>query len=105
LTRQRFYELRARDTAFAEEWAVAVDEGTDRLEDEAYRRAVEGVPEPIFSRGEVVGERRVYSDRLIEFLVKARRPAVYREQRSSSYGRIRTSCGRSKRLLSASRDK
>jgi hypothetical protein len=80
LSRQRFYELRARDATFAEEWSRAVDEGTDRLEDEAHRRAVEGVPEPIFSRGEVVGERRVYSDRLIEFLLKARRPAVYREQ-------------------------
>jgi hypothetical protein len=79
-SRQRFYELRARDDAFRDDWAAAVDQGTDRLEDEAYRRAVEGVPEPIFSRGEVVGERRVYSDRLIEFLLKARRPAVSREQ-------------------------
>jgi hypothetical protein len=80
LARQRFYELRARDAAFAEEWAVAVDEGTDRLEDEAYRRAVDGVPGPIFSRCEVVGERRVYSDRPVEFLLKARRPAIYRER-------------------------
>jgi hypothetical protein len=79
-SRQRFYELRARDDAFRDDWAAAVDQGTDRLEDEAYRRAVEGVREPIFSRGEVVGERRMYSDRLIEFLLKARRPAVYREQ-------------------------
>jgi peroxiredoxin len=35
----RFYELRAQDEAFAQAWEQAVELGTQRLEDEATRRA------------------------------------------------------------------
>lgn len=47
--------------AFAAEWDEAVDEGTDVLEDVAFRRAVDG------------------SDRLLIFLLKARRPEKFRD--------------------------
>lgn len=49
------------------------------LEDEARRRAVDGVDEPVFQGGELVGHVRRYSDRLLEFLLRGRRPTVYRE--------------------------
>ena len=42
---QRFYELRASDEPFAEAWVEAYEQGTQRLEDEATRRAVEGYDE------------------------------------------------------------
>jgi hypothetical protein len=77
--RQRFYELRERDEAFAEAWSEALDAGTEILEDEARRRAVEGWDEPIYQKGELVGHVRRYSDQLLTLLLRARRPAIYRE--------------------------
>jgi hypothetical protein len=78
-SRQRFYELREADEAFAEAWSQAIDAGTDVLEDEAKRRAVDGWDEPIYQRGDLVGHVRRYSDNLLALLLRARRPAIYRE--------------------------
>jgi hypothetical protein len=80
-SRTRVYELRKTDTAFAAAWDEAEDIATDRLEDEARRRAVEGVAEPLVSAGKLVrgddGQPitvRRYSDNLLLALIKARRP-------------------------------
>ena len=51
----------------------------DRLEAEAYRRANDGWDEPVFYEGEVVGSRRVYSDRLLELMLKAKRGREFRD--------------------------
>ena len=53
-SRTRVYELRKVDPAFAAAWAEAEDIAVDQLEDEARRRAVEGVPEPLVSAGKLV---------------------------------------------------
>lgn len=79
LGRTRLYELRAEDVGFAADWDRAEAEGTEVLEQEARRRAVEGVDEPVFHRGEVVGAVRKYSDTLLIFLLKGRKPEVYRD--------------------------
>jgi hypothetical protein len=44
-SRTRVYELRRADPTFASAWQEAEDIAADRLEDEARRRALEGVPE------------------------------------------------------------
>jgi hypothetical protein len=69
------------DAAFAAAWEEAEETATDRLEEEARRHAVEGVPEPPISGGRLVrdddGQPIVvqrYSDNLILALIKARRP-------------------------------
>jgi len=77
--RRRFYELAKADGEFAAELRDAVQTGTHALEDEARRRAVDGVDEPVFQGGELVGHVRRYSDRLLEFLLKKRDPS-YRER-------------------------
>jgi hypothetical protein len=77
--RQRLYEARDRDEAFAAEWADAYERGTDVLRDELRRRALEGIEEPIVSAGKVVAYKRVYSDRLLELELKRRDPS-YREK-------------------------
>jgi hypothetical protein len=56
------YKRRREDPQFAECWALAVEAGTDVLEDEAFKRAVDGK-----------------SDYLLSMLLKARRPA-YRDK-------------------------
>ena len=75
--RSRCYEVRRRDAAFAAAWADALEEAADRLEMEAFRRAVEGVGEDRFFRGDLVGRVTRYSDRLLMFLLKARRPSTF----------------------------
>jgi hypothetical protein len=73
------YALRKRDASFAEAWAEAEEASTQKLEAEAIRRATEGIEKPVTIAGkrEVI---RTYSDTLLIFLLKARRPDVYRER-------------------------
>jgi len=72
-------KYRAEHEDFAEEWAHAVDAAADRLENEADRRAVEGVSEPIMYKGAVVGFKQNYSDALLMFRLRGLRPDMYRE--------------------------
>jgi hypothetical protein len=50
------------------------------LEDEAVRRGREGHLRPVFHQGKEIGAIREYSDTLLIFMLKARRPAKFREQ-------------------------
>ena len=77
--RQRVYEIRKDDSEFAEKWDAAIDQGTDVLEDEMRRRAYEGVDEPVFHQGRQCGVIRKYSDTLLIFSLKGRRPQKYRD--------------------------
>lgn len=77
--RQYMYEIRAEDADFRKLWDEAVEVGTDALEDEATRRAVEGWEEPVFYQGQQTGVVRKYSDTLLIVQLKARRPQKYRE--------------------------
>ena len=58
----------------------ALNHGTDILEDEARRRAYDGVDEPVFYQGTMVGTVRKYSDALLMFLLRGRKPEVYRDR-------------------------
>jgi len=62
IARTTAYEGRQRDEAFALAWADLEEKATEKLEAEAYNRALGG------------------SDRLMEFLLKARRPDKYRDR-------------------------
>jgi hypothetical protein len=80
-SRTRLYELRKADPAFACAWQEAEEAAVDRLEDEARRRAMEGVPEPLVSAGKLVRDDegqpivvRRYSDHLLLALLKTHRP-------------------------------
>jgi hypothetical protein len=77
LPRQTLYDGRAKDPAFAAAWDRAREIGLDALEDEAIRRAVDGVSQPVFSAGLQCGTVRKYSDLLLMFLLKHRRPHQY----------------------------
>ena len=86
VARSRAYELRDSDEAFALDWLRAQEEAADLLEEEARRRAVEGVDEPVFgSMGQgqgsgQVGTVRKYSDTLLIFLMKGANPEKYRDR-------------------------
>jgi hypothetical protein len=73
-------ELRRTDAEFAARWKEADNLAVERLEAEADRRAVDGTDKPVFYQGQRCGEIREYSDTLLIFRLKARRPEVYRER-------------------------
>ncbi|MEP6910269.1 MAG: hypothetical protein ABI896_07555 [Actinomycetota bacterium] len=78
--RRRFYDLQENDEAFADAWAEAYEQGTQRLEDEATRRGLEGYEEETRdSEGKVIRSVRRFDSALLQQQLRARRPAVYRE--------------------------
>lgn len=79
MARSTVYRLRKNDPAFASVFSEAFEEGIDALEDEARRRAFEGVERPVFYQGKQCGAIREYSDTLLMFLLKGARPGKYRD--------------------------
>lgn len=73
------YDARGSDEAFAAAWDEAEQDSADLLEEEARRRAVEGTSKPLLYQGEIVTTVQEYSDTLLIFLLKARRPEKFRE--------------------------
>lgn len=65
------------DPGFHELAMDALEEFNDMLEQEAIRRAVEGVEEPVFHRGDVAGFVTKYSDTLLAKLLTGRRPEIF----------------------------
>ena len=80
VSRFTLYRARKDDEKFAEAWTVAVDMGTDGLEDEALRRAYIGTDKPVTYQGKITAVFKEYSDTLLMFMLKARRPEIYRDR-------------------------
>ena len=100
--KSRHYRWLEEDPEYAEEFRKAQDEAAQMLEDEAVRRAHDGVEEPVIYQGELCYERedvidpdtgevigskrenplviRKFSDTLLQFLLKAFRPAKYKDR-------------------------
>lgn len=79
IERQMHYRWLAHSPGYAAAFEQAKDRAAQSLEDEAVRRAHQGVLEPKFWQGEMCGHVRVYSDTLLMFLLKGMRPDKYRE--------------------------
>ena len=98
---------RRTDQEFAEAWDMALEEGVDTAEQEAFRRAVEGFREPVIDRGRLVYQVRrnvapdgtetyaavldangqpvpltirKHSDPLLALILKGRRKKLYSER-------------------------
>jgi hypothetical protein len=71
-SRQSAYDLRLRPEAgpFRMAWEAALEHGVKRMADAAFSRAINGVAIPVFYKGEQVGERRHYDERLTMFLLR-----------------------------------
>ena len=78
INRTTMYKFRDEVPGFAMAWDEAIEAGTDKLEDEAYRRAHDGTEKPVFYQGEIVGGVQEYSDNLMKFLLEGRRPDKFR---------------------------
>jgi hypothetical protein len=73
------YNQRRSNPDFRRAWNKATTIGTELLEREAERRAYHGTEKPVFHKGQQCGTITEYSDGLMTFLLKARRPEVYRD--------------------------
>jgi hypothetical protein len=74
------WRMRQSDPGFDQACQDAERRFTDRAERELFRRAIDGVEEPIYQGGKLVGTRLVYSDSLLLAVVKARKPDLYRDR-------------------------
>jgi len=84
LQRSTLYQLRAHDPAFAARWDEARALGIERLEDDAMRRALEGVQKPVFYAGRQIASVQQFNDRLLQFLLKAHKPGTYDRPRTAA---------------------
>ena len=69
LSARSAYHLRTRSPAFAQAWNAAQQLAVGRLSAIAFDRALNGRVEQIYRDGELIGERRVPSDRLLTWLL------------------------------------
>lgn len=68
------------DAAFQDAIEVARVLAGDRMEAEVMRRAFDGIEEPVYQGGRMVGTVRKFSDLLAIFALKAAMPHKYRER-------------------------
>ncbi len=79
MSRYAVYKWRKDHPDFAEAWDEAAKVSVYTLEDEAMRRAVDGVAEPVYYKGERIDTIAKYSDTLLIFLLKGLAPEKYRD--------------------------
>jgi hypothetical protein len=74
IARSTAYKLRLLPEAqsFRVAWEAAMAQGVRLLADTALARALDGVEEPVFWKGEQIGTKRRYNDRLLMFLLQNR---------------------------------
>lgn len=73
----RHYKWIRSDPEYALAIREALEQAADSLEEEAIRRARDGVKEPVYYKGEVVGYVYKYSDSLLQFLLRGLRREKY----------------------------
>jgi len=77
VSRNEMYIHRGKFPKFKEEWIKALSHAVELLEDEAWRRAFEGVDRDVWYKGCVVGTEKHYSDTLLMHRLNAERPDKY----------------------------
>lgn len=79
MSRSSAYDLRGRRDAasFRSAWEAALDHAVHRLSDAAFSRALNGVSRPVFYKGEQIGERLYFDERLAMFLLRYHNPHRY----------------------------
>jgi hypothetical protein len=82
VARQTVYARKDSNEEFAKRMNDAIEEGADRLEQEAWRRAHDGILKPVYQGGMLVGHINEYSDTLMILLLKGHKPRKFRENQS-----------------------
>ncbi len=81
VTRTTVYKYRLENEEFAAKWKAAEILAGDALEDEAWRRAKDGIQRPLSFKGELTGDVVTeYSDTLLIFLLKGNKQEKFAER-------------------------
>lgn len=80
ISRQAHYCWLKEDTDYAIAYEQAKRMAADLLEEEAFRRAVEGSDVGIYYQGDKVGTKKIYSDLLLSLLLKGAFPDKYKDR-------------------------
>jgi hypothetical protein len=75
---------RKEDAEFAERWIIAEQMSADIVEEEMFRRGVEGFKEEVYFAGKQVGETTKYDRTLLLSLAGARKPQSFGKYNSSN---------------------
>lgn len=81
IDRARHYSWLRSDAVYREAWKWAEEVRRANIEDEIYRRGVEGWLEPVYHQGDRCGYVRKYSDSLLKLLAQAEMPDKYGQRR------------------------
>lgn len=74
MAQSTLYKRRKEDPTLAAEMDAALERYRLSIVAEVRRRAVEGWVEPVYQQGQLVGTKRVFSDKMLELLAKAKIP-------------------------------
>lgn len=80
-----FRRRRKEDPEFEEQYQLAREDGNDVIRGEIKRRAVDGIMEPVYQKGMLVGHRTVYSDNLLIHLSKSRMPEEFGDKQTVNH--------------------
>lgn len=78
VSRYSAYQWINEDQDFQQAYELAREAFIDRLEDEVTRRGMDGIPKPVYYRGELVDTITEYSDTLLMFRLNGLCPEKYR---------------------------
>lgn len=84
ICRQSAYQWRVDDPEFAAAWDHAQEAIIDAAEQELYRRGVLGYQDAVVYQGEVTGSVTRYDTTALIFLLKGKRPEVWRDNRENA---------------------
>ena len=79
VSRSTVYRWRQIEADFKEAFDRAIATFVEKLEREADRRGVEGVPKGVYYKGKRIATERDYSDSLLMFRLKSLAPEKYRD--------------------------
>lgn len=88
LNRSSHYNWLKEDPTYLERFQEATSKAARTLEDEAVRRAHEGIRKPVRYKGKIVGFDTEYSDSLLLALLKANSPDKFIDRTASTVAGI-----------------
>jgi hypothetical protein len=72
--RQVVYAWKAKDQKFYERWRDAQSQSVDMFDEVIRRRCLDGVTQPVFYKGEIVGHKTIFSDQLLMTWLRYKNP-------------------------------
>jgi hypothetical protein len=98
VSRRSVYNWLERDQDFKDRFEDAEEDVRDEIREEIHRRAIEGVDEPVYQRGVLVGHVRKYSDAILLKMAAARLPE-YRSLATSNQPKVAEEAGAQKKVV------